>query len=91
MRRLIVKSSKLLHKDLKNLPKEIREKLGLFLNEEISQISSLTQLKNIQKLRGHANFFRIRFGDYRLGISYDGKELILHRIIHRKEFYRYFP
>jgi mRNA-degrading endonuclease RelE of RelBE toxin-antitoxin system len=37
------------------------------------------------------NAYRIRIGDYRLGIIFDGETLIFERVLHRKGIYRYFP
>ena len=45
----------------------------------------------LKKLRGERNYFRIRIGDYRLGLKIEGQLVTLVRIINRKEIYRYFP
>lgn len=36
-------------------------------------------------------YYRIRVGDYRLGLALEGDTVILVRFLHRKEIYRYFP
>jgi mRNA interferase RelE/StbE len=36
-------------------------------------------------------FYRVRIGDYRIGLELAGDELIFVRCLHRKEIYRYFP
>ena len=46
------------------------------------------------KLKGEkkkGDFFRISFGEYRLGYEKREDEIIIYRILHRKEIYRYFP
>ncbi len=37
------------------------------------------------------NYFRIRIGDYRVGIKITGNEILFVRILHRKEIYKFFP
>jgi mRNA-degrading endonuclease RelE of RelBE toxin-antitoxin system len=46
---------------------------------------------NLKKLKGDENAYRIRIGDYRLGIFFDGETVIFARVLHRKDIYRYFP
>ena len=61
--------------------------------EEIKAASSLTQVTNTLKMEGYDNdnHYRIRIGDYRLGIAVDGDVVILQRFGHRRNFYRGFP
>jgi len=42
-------------------------------------------------MTGYPHYYKIRFGDYRIGIHYDKGVMTLQRILHRKEIYRYFP
>jgi len=41
------------------------------------------------KVKG--KYFRIRIGEYRLGLKEERGMLILLRFMHRKEIYKYFP
>lgn len=52
---------------------------------------NLTELKNLKKLQGYDTFYRIRIGDYRVGIEVLNDELIFTRFLHRKDIYKYFP
>ncbi|MFB2833142.1 type II toxin-antitoxin system RelE family toxin [Floridanema evergladense] len=45
----------------------------------------------MKKLKGYENAYRIRVGDYRIGFTFDSETVIFYRVLHRKEFYRYFP
>jgi len=58
---------------------------------EVKTAETLSALKHLSKLRGHTQFYRIRLGDYRIGIEVLGDEVIFVRILHRKDIYRYFP
>lgn len=79
-------------KDLKALKSTpYYESIKKFAFEEIIEISSFAEITNIKKLQGYDNAYRIRIGDYRLGIIFDGETLIFERVLHRKEIYRYFP
>ena len=86
-----VKYSKPFEKDLKSLSEK---SVVLKVDEIISHIttsSSLQTLKGIKQLKGHKNCYRIRIGNYRLGLLVNGNVVWLARIMHRKEIYRYFP
>ncbi|WKZ71090.1 MAG: type II toxin-antitoxin system RelE/ParE family toxin [Melioribacteraceae bacterium] len=53
---------------------------------------SLSEIPNTKKIKGYKEFFRIRVGEYRLGIEKYGDEtLCLIRLLHRKDIYKYFP
>ncbi|WP_366514392.1 type II toxin-antitoxin system RelE/ParE family toxin [Moorena sp. SIO3I6] len=52
---------------------------------------NLRDIKNIKKLKGEDNAYRIRVGDYRIGFFLKGDTIIFSRVLHRREFYRYFP
>ncbi len=41
-------------------------------------------------MKGHANRYRIRIADYRIGIEVKGDTIKMIRVLHRREFYRYF-
>lgn len=42
-------------------------------------------------MEGHANFYRIRIGQYRVGIVLEAGVVDFVRFLHRKDVYRYFP
>ncbi|QXE23968.1 plasmid stabilization system protein [Richelia sinica FACHB-800] len=76
-------------KPLKSTP--YYESIKRFAFEEVIEISTLEEITNLKKLQGYDNAYRIRIGDYRLGVIFDGETLIFERVLHRKEIYRYFP
>ena len=59
--------------------------------EEIKAATELSDIKHLSKLKGYDTFYRIRLGDYRIGIEVLEDEVILVRILHRRDIYRYFP
>ena len=59
--------------------------------DTLPNVNSLQDLPNINALVGSADRYRIRIADYRVGIEINGDTVELFRVLHRKEFYRYFP
>jgi mRNA interferase RelE/StbE len=53
-------------------------------------ITTLWELTNVKIMRGHSNRYRIRIGDYRMGIEVHDSIIEIVRTLHRKDFYRYF-
>jgi len=59
---------------------------------EIEKAPSLKEINNCKKLTGYKNYFRIRIGDYRLGIELINQQTIRFILLaHRKDIYKYFP
>ena len=58
---------------------------------ELKAVSSLTEVRGVRRLRGEGRHYRIRIGEHRLGITQDDDTIILRRLLHRSEIYRYFP
>jgi mRNA interferase RelE/StbE len=59
--------------------------------ERLEEAEALTQLSQVKKLSGKGPYFRIRVGDYRIGMRVEGEAVILVRLLHRREIYRFFP
>ena len=58
---------------------------------DIKTASALTSLPSVTPMVGHPSLYRIRVGDYRIGCRLEGETLVLARVLHRKDIYRYFP
>ena len=59
--------------------------------DEVKQAESPVGIRSMKKLKGHDHYYRIRIGDYRLGLELVGDELVFVRCLHRRDVYRYFP
>ena len=70
----------------KKLAKEIEKVI-----ESTEVATSLSEIKNLKKLKGHKDFYRIRVGDYRIGIQFKNSEFTFAAIDNRKDIYKYFP
>ena len=70
----------------KGLLKRVKE-----LVEAVEAAASLVDTPNLKKLKGGGNYFRLRVGDYRVGISLENDTVIFVRFLNRKDIYKYFP
>jgi mRNA interferase RelE/StbE len=57
----------------------------------IEQARTLREIPNIIKMSGHNAAYRIRIGEYRIGLFRDKNVLKLIRFMHRKDIYSNFP
>ncbi|HZV69905.1 MAG TPA: type II toxin-antitoxin system RelE/ParE family toxin [Saprospiraceae bacterium] len=55
--------------------------------ELVETVKNLSEIPNLKKLKGHKSAFRIKIGDYRIGIFIKGKTIEMARVVHRKDIY----
>jgi len=70
--------------------KELQESIVEIITN-VEKAKSLTEIKNIKKLKGFQTFYRIKLKDYRIGISFENQVVIFVEFGHRREIYRKFP
>lgn len=58
---------------------------------EIDSAKRLNSISNLKKLKGFKNAYRLKLGDYRIGLYFENWIVEFARILHRKEIYRIFP
>jgi mRNA interferase RelE/StbE len=78
-------------RDLKKIREEAIHSKVKEIIIEVSAASKMESVRNTKKLSGHEDCYRIRIGDYRLGLVVEDGAAIFVRFLHRKEIYRYFP
>jgi mRNA interferase RelE/StbE len=54
-------------------------------------VTRLSEIPNLKKMQGFKTAFRIRVGDYRIGILFEENTIKFARIAHRKSIYDIFP
>ena len=59
--------------------------------EKLQQMDSLGDTSNVRKIQGYKEYYRIRIGDYRLGVKMTKDCIEMLRFLHRKDIYRKFP
>jgi mRNA interferase RelE/StbE len=78
-------------KDLRSIKsKEVLSRIKEVIGQ-VEKAQSLQEVTNIKKLKGSRNYYRIRVGEYRIGLMIEGDEISFIRCLDRKEIYRYFP
>lgn len=88
---MIVKIDKSFERDTDRIrDKKLNHKIAIVI-ENCQQSSKFSQIRGIKKLQGSSEYYRIRIGNYRLGIQIIGNLIIFERCLHRKEIYKYFP
>jgi mRNA interferase RelE/StbE len=78
-------------RDVRKLPDDaVREQVrdAILLVEAAPDLRSVPNLK---KLSGGGSYYRIRLGDYRMGMQVGEDVVSFIRVLPRKDIYRYFP
>lgn len=79
-------------KDLKKLKKiPDYSKIKTIAFELIPRCQNVIEINNLKKIKGAKNAYRIRVGNYRIGIFIQNETVSFSRVLHRQEVYRYFP
>jgi mRNA interferase RelE/StbE len=79
-------------KELSELPKEIRIQAEGIVFERLLTTNPFS-LGNLEHMTGYPDKYKIRIGNYRIGITVDkqNRSIICQRVAHRKDIYRIFP
>lgn len=87
-----VEYRKLFLKDLKKLKNQpVYQQIYDLVFTVLPNAQSLQEIPNVKALVGTTNQYRIRVGNYRIGLELNNEKLEVARVLHRREFYRYFP
>lgn len=87
-----VKYRKTFLKDLKKLKNEpVYQQVFELAFTRLSEAKTLRDVAGVRAMKGYPKRYRIRIGKYRVGIEVQGNNVEMMRVLHRNEFYRYFP
>jgi len=78
-------------KDLKRIRNKSIYRRVRGLIQEVELAANTLEIKDIKKLKAEGKYYRIRIGDYRVGLIITDDLVIFVRCLHRNEIYRYFP
>ena len=78
-------------KDFRKLKNKELASSILEVIKQISEAVSPNEIVNLKKLSGYKSAFRIRIGDYRIGIVIEKNIVTFVAFAHRKEIYNRFP
>ncbi|MGB0879113.1 MAG: type II toxin-antitoxin system RelE family toxin [Polaribacter sp.] len=79
---------------LKDVNKIKNEKLKSKLFDIVTSLKlaeNLSEIKNVKTMSNHPEAYRIRVGDYRLGIFYSKDTITIARFLKRNDIYKAFP
>ena len=78
-------------KDLLKLRDSRLNELVGRLIQMVEKVQTLSDLPNLKKLKGHKTFYRIRSGEYRIGLQINSEGITFATVGHRKDIYKNFP
>lgn len=79
-------------RDLKRLKRQpVYDRVYELVFTTLPEVGTLKDIPNVKAMKGYSNRYRIRIGSHRVGIEVQGDKVEVMRVLHRKEFYRYFP
>ncbi|NJY62074.1 plasmid stabilization protein [Salinimicrobium sp. CDJ15-81-2] len=88
---MIISYNRKFKKDLEKLKeKNIKAALKSVI-QELKEKQSLSDIKGVKKISGHPTAYRIRIGNYRLGLYHNNGTLSLQRFVKRNDIYKVFP
>ena len=59
--------------------------------ETVEAADDLRNVSDLKKLSGSSGFYRVRVGDYRIGVAIEDETVEFVRVLHRRDIYRAFP
>ena len=78
-------------KDIKKLKnKHLKDSIADCILQ-VESASSVQNIKNLKKLAGYDVYYRIRVGDYRIGLKIEDDSVFFVVVEHRKDIYKMFP
>lgn len=79
-------------KELVSLPQNVQYRLEMIVFKEL-ETDNPFELGYINKMKGYKDKYKIRIGDYRIGLTINQKQkiIICERVAHRREIYQIFP
>ncbi len=58
---------------------------------QCEKATDLVQISNLKKMVGYKNYYRIKIGDYRIGVEITNHVIDFIIVAHRKDIYNRFP
>ncbi|MCF8104324.1 MAG: hypothetical protein K9K64_02465, partial [Desulfohalobiaceae bacterium] len=69
----------------------VKQRVQEIVFVDLPEADDIQQISGLKKLKGYNAYYRLRYSDYRLGISIVEDKWVFNRVLHRKDIYRYFP
>jgi mRNA interferase RelE/StbE len=80
------------YRELARLPKKLRQRIEEIAFGDNIKLDPFLD-GQVQKLKGYREYYKIRIGNYRVGLKLDKEKRTIEfcRVLHRREIYRKFP
>ncbi len=78
-------------KDLNKIKQPKDHQAILEIIDLVKKVKYITEIPGARKLTGYDDAYRIRCGDYRIGVFVSEEIVEFARIAHRKDIYKIFP
>lgn len=78
-------------RDVRKLPDDAVRELVRAAIVSVESAPDVRAVPNLKKLSGAGSYYRIRIGDYRVGLRIEEDVATFIRVLPRKDIYRYFP
>jgi mRNA interferase RelE/StbE len=59
--------------------------------ETVEQVNKPSDIASLKKLKSQGQYYRIRIGEYRVGLRIEAETVTFIKVLNRKDIYRYFP
>lgn len=88
---MVVKIDKSFDKDINKILDKATLKKVLEVYENVADAKSVLDIKGLKKLTGFKTYYRIRVGNYRIGIRIESDTVYFERNLPRKDIYKKYP
>jgi len=78
-------------KDLDKINQPKDRKSIVEVIQSVKDIQNFEELSGVKKLTGFTDAYRIRSGNFRIGVFVNGNVVQFARVAHRKDIYKIFP
>lgn len=79
------------NKDISSIKHKSTKARIVKIIERVEGALTISQIPGLKKLRGFKEAYRIRVGDYRLGLFISKNKVQFARFVHRRDIYNLFP
>lgn len=88
---MIVKFKSSFLKDIKKIKDTLLKDEVYKAITQAEDVAFVSEIHNLKKLKGYNSSYRIRIGDYRIGIKITDQVVHFVAFSHRKDIYKKFP
>jgi len=70
--------------------KKLKDKISTII-QIIKNSNTIREIDHLKKIKDFKNAYRIKIGNYRIGLFISDNIVEFARFVHRKDIYKYFP